>query len=292
MSNEDEDLARLYDKASQTKKAPFGKRIASFFIDFGFFLGAYCLIFFLAATPLIKEASKDSIASINETYSYHCDEHDYPYSANEANFGFFEMDDDAYVTALREKNPSLSENEAYDQYFTSYNSLITEVHADPKYVAAYGDFQKWYLFMDMLSYLIPLAIFELAIPLLNRERKTLSGFILHLSRVKTRDTRLANGYRLVIRFFVIFLFEFFLLTVFLNYWSLLLMPLGNMIMVLALPKRQTIGDLASGTMLLNSALVDRSVLPPPETRLDKENETAVATRKGKASGRHPHGKND
>ena len=99
MSNEAEDLAKLYNKAGTTKKNPLGKRIAAFFIDFGLFLGTYCLIFFLAATPVIKEASKDSIAAINETYSYHCDEHEYPYAANAANFGFYEMDDEAYVSA-------------------------------------------------------------------------------------------------------------------------------------------------------------------------------------------------
>jgi hypothetical protein len=276
MPNSDEDLARLYNAKAKAKKIGLGRRIAAFFIDFGLLIGVYCLIFFLAATPIIKNVSAMAIGDINATYALHCEGHGYPYYTNEANFGFYEMDDGKYVADLRSNDPSLTEEEAYDEYFDAYNGLVSEVKADAAYVTAYSEFQKWYLFFDMLSYLIPAMAFELAVPLLNKDRKTVSGFLLGASRVNTSDDRPVKGYKILIRFGVIFLVELFGFKVLLNYWSLLVIPLANLIMILAIPSRITLSGLCSASRLVETRLVNRAPYPSKAERLlEKERQRKI-----------------
>jgi hypothetical protein len=271
MADAEEDLARLYDKNGHVKRIGTGKRIAAFFIDIAILLGTYFLLFYTAAVPSIKATASSSINEINVTYALHCDDHSYPYYKNEANFGFYEMDDAKYVASLREANPALNEEEAYDQYFDAYNALKKEVQSDKKYVSAYSAFQKWYLFFDMLAYLLPSLAFELIIPLFSKDRKTLSNMMLSLSRVNYSDGRIVKGYKVIISFLITFLIELFLLKVLLNYWSLLIMPLADLLLICALPGHPTLANLCSASRLSESNLVDRTPYPSKE-EIDQENE--------------------
>jgi hypothetical protein len=255
MSNTSQDLHLFYG-ISKIKKITLGKRILIYFLNFAFFLIIYFSIFYTAGTSIVTSISQEAITGLNERFAVVCDELDYPCGAG-SDFGIYELKEEQFISNLQETNPELSEQECYDLFFAAEDEVLTELADDSLYVQYYSEFHRNYLFVDAACMLVPSLVLTFFIPLYDKENRTLGMKIFKTSLTDAKDSRLSAKYKHIPRFVILFI-ELFVTKIVFNYYSFIMLPLMELVIMISTPKRQTIYDALSFTRVINTDSVDRS----------------------------------
>lgn len=255
MSQQNEDLEKLYSPNARQKKIGKGKRILSFLIDFLFILLVFFPLSIFVSKPIITSFSSDSIAKINEVAKEIYEENNLPYMTNKQNYNLIEIDYDSFIIMTKQENPTYTDEKINDLYFESYRKSQELIQSKGKYIDNYSVFYIKYLFINSITMLIPIFINYFLIPLLNKKRKSIGSFITKTSLVNVKDNNPISQVKVLLRFIFIFIVEFLLLYSIFNTYFFIVYPLMQIIFMLPTKNNYEIHDIVTRSIIIEDQYV-------------------------------------
>lgn len=253
MADSNEDLQLLYG-LTDVKKITKGKRILSSLIDFLILVITYGVLFYTVGTISIKACSKNNIDAINSEVIRICDNYNYPYKEG-YEYGIYTLDTEKYFATQKEMNPSLSDDELAQKSTTAFNNLTEGLNNSDVYNENYNKFYRNYFLIYTSSMAIVNIVFELIIPMVDKKRRTIGMMITKQSLTNIKNNEICSNVKVMIRFFVLFVAECVLLRLLLTKFLFLILPLLELIFILATKQCFTLHEIVSGTKVIDARFV-------------------------------------
>ena len=254
---EEEDLEALYGDGTPLKKIRVGRRILTELVDFSLVVGVYCLLFYLVGNFVIPSIAQNSITNINEIFQEKSESRGYGEltKPSSSNYGFVDLDEVLFTTYYQDKNPGASDEECFQKYIETRESIYKAVIEDDNYTSNMAGFNLTYISTYAVSLFIPILIFQLVIPLFNKNGRTIGMIITKTSMVNLMNNERPPKYKLLIRFFVIFLIEFLLVKYVFSDFIFLILPLIYLATLFPTKSRLVSHDFLSATKIIESKYV-------------------------------------
>ena len=251
MANMQTDPNMYQDSLNVREKISSKKRIGSEILNLLFILLATMLIFSTVGKKMvIPKFGMEYIDNINVIFTDLAKAEDYPTTVT-TNYGFIDIDEDLYMEAYIKDNAE-SKELAYEKYLEARIDILTKVRADESFKLNNAKFNALHMFTYFLSVFIPLFIFEFLIPVFDKKSRTLGMKFYKSEMVNSNNNQNPNKMKLILRFFIILLFEHTLIRLFFGNSYFIIIILLDVIFVYVTKDKVLLHDLLSTTKVIDS----------------------------------------
>lgn len=216
------------------------KRCISFIIDVLMLAAIYLSLLFSLGHLSIREIAKDNIVKINEIYATTAEAHGMSTTLDPF-LGVAELDRKAYIKYEVEEN-GLDVEKAMDKFYEIEKKVNDDLNKNAEYRKYYNKFYITDKIVEICCMLVPLLVFQLIIPLCLRKRQTLGMMIFKLSIVKKKDNVYISQYQVLLRFFIIFITEYLLVSILLGITGILIVLFLSIVIMLITPNKLSLHD--------------------------------------------------
>lgn len=270
MANTEDDLLALYgETVAPQKKIGNGRRLLTQLIDFVLVAGVFLLAFIFGGEPLIAHISKPNIDAINLVYQEMCDERGYVAVPNNE-FGFYQVEVNSFMDNYIAAHPTVSEEEAYDKYIEARGEVDLAITKTDVYKENHRVFYWNYIWNLALFLLVPILVFELLVPVFDKKyHRTIGMYITKTVMVNKKNNQTAFPQKLILRFFVTYIIEYFIFLLLMQLMGLLISFLLMAMFILATKRKYAPHDFFSFTKIIEKryfGLIEEEepeILPPP-----------------------------
>lgn len=211
---------------------------------------SFTLFSTLGKKIIIPKFGNDYIKNINEVFIDYANKANYP-SQISSNYGFVDIDEDLYVEDYVKVNDE-SKEVAYENYLDARLEILSKVRANETFQVNNAKFNALHMFTFFIAVFIPLFIFEFLIPVFDQQSRNLGMMHYKTELVNLSDNQNPNKFKLILRFFIILLFEHLLIRLFFGNAYFIVLILLHIIFVYITKDKVLLHDLFSGTKVINS----------------------------------------
>lgn len=222
------------------------KRIGIFVLDALVSFIIYIVLVFTVGNLVIKSVAKDDIDIANQEYLTICQKHSLPV-IKESQYGLYQIDFDLLMDDCVESG--LTSEKAYEKYVEMDNTIQSLLKENETYTKAYSSFYFSYLFTSIITMMISLFVFQFIIPLFNKKHQTLGMNVFKGAIVNKKDGVVISNIQVFLRFSIIFITEFFLVYILLDWFGLIFLVLITLFLISMSKSKLTIHDLVLKTQI-------------------------------------------
>lgn len=230
------------------------KRISAYLIDFILIITAFATLFNLGGSKILTNLASDNISSINNIFVTVAADKDVPTTTG--NYEFLIVDSEKYMTKYQNENPGSDRVKAYEAFITINNEVLTLVKSHEDYNTNYQSFIALKRSTELSSLLIVSLVFLIIVPYFNKYQATLGMLILKLAVVNLANNKVINKWKIIPRFLVFSLIEFYLLYFFFGYLFIAVTILLTILLIFINKNRFTITDIVSQSKVIDQKYIN------------------------------------
>lgn len=229
------------------KKFSTWKRLLIFILDGLISLCFYAILFFTIGNFCVKKSANIWIETMNSNYIQVCEEQNYPF-VEEKQYGIVSLDEKQFV--YQKIQAGQSNEEAYQNYLDVKNKIDSILKQNEQYTQSTSKFYLHYLFEVMLCMFTSLFIFQFVFPLCFKNQ-TIAMKCFKATIVNKKDYTMVSKYKLLLRFFIMYLLEFFLIYMILNIFGLVFLILISFVFISLSKQKLSFHDLLSSSCIIS-----------------------------------------
>lgn len=231
-----------------TEKFSVWKRFLIFLIDGITTVGVTLALFLTVCNYSISALAKTQINNINVIMQEVCTEKSVPYK--EGRYGLYRVDTDKYIQLLEESG--MAGDKAVEEGYNMVEKIDDLVVANKNYKDNYHKFRQIYLVNFIACLSISTIVFQLVIPLTNKNRRTLGMMTCRASLVDAENIIVDNKMAFF-RFGVILLLELVAVYLIIGWLGIIFEALISIFIISITNRRLTIHDALLRTKIIDSS---------------------------------------
>lgn len=243
-----------YNSQNNFKKIKISKKIYAEITNILLIFIVTILTFNLIGKKIIKDSwGKDYVDNINVIFNEITIEDDLPTKINNE-YGFLDLDEDLFIKEYIDKN-DVSNELAFEKFLETRANTYSKIREDELFKEYNAKFNSIYFMTYGIFLFLPIFVFEFLIIIFNKKNKNLGMMIFKQSIVNSRNNEYPHKFKLLLRFFVIYLIEHLLLRLFFGNAYLIILLLAHLILVFPTKNRVIIHDIFSLTKVIEDEYV-------------------------------------